>query len=257
MTDLIKKFYDDFAEDYHLIFGDWDASMKRQSNVLDRIIVSHFMQPRQELKVYDCSCGIGTQAIGLALLGYKVHATDLSHKAVSRAEREAQRLGAYLSFGVADFRSLYQVEGKYNIVISCDNSLPHLFNENDLNQALSNIQDKLVCGGLFLASIRDYDQLLQEKPRATLPIVHDDVRGKRIVFQVWDWENEDNIYKLEHFIVRRHGEEWITNSRSTKYRAILRTELSRLLSETGFTDIVWHHPEETGYYQPVVVARRI
>lgn len=82
MSDLIKKFYDDFADDYHLIFEDWDASMKRQSNVLDRIFVNQFKQPRQELKVYDCSCGIGTQAIGLALLGYKVHATDLSHRAV-------------------------------------------------------------------------------------------------------------------------------------------------------------------------------
>lgn len=257
MSDLIKKFYDDFADHYHLIFRDWDASMKRQSNVLDRIFMNHFKQPRQELKVYDCSCGIGTQAIGLALLGYKVHATDLSYKAVIRAEKEAQRLGAYLTFDVADFRSLYQVKGKYNIVISCDNSLPHLLNDSDFNQALRNIWDKLVCGGLFLASIRDYDQLLQEKPQATLPIVHEDNRGKRIVFQVWDWDNEDNIYVLEHFIVRKSGEEWITSSRSTKYRAILRSEISQLLSENGFVDIVWHQAVETGYYQPVVIARKI
>lgn len=132
-----------------------------------------------------------------------------------------------------------------------------MLSEHDLYKAVSNIRDKLVCGGLFLASIRDYDQLLQEKPRVTIPIVHDDNSGKRIVFQVWNWENEDNIYTLEHFIVRRHGEEWVTSSRTTRYRALLRSELSRLLSETGFSDIVWHQPEETGYYQPVVVARSI
>lgn len=173
------------------------------------------------------------------------------------AKQCSERLGAHLTFGVADFRSLYQVEERFNIVISCDNSLPHLLNDNDLHQALSNIWDKLICGGLFLASIRDYDQLLQERPRVTFPIVHDDDRGKRIVFQVWDWENDNNTYTLEHFVIRKHGEEWRTSSRSTKYKAILRSELSRLLSETGFTDIIWHLPEETEYYQPVVTARRI
>lgn len=257
MPDLIKNFYDDFADEYHLIFGDWDTSMKRQSETLDKIFGSYFAQSRRDLKVLDCSCGIGTQSIGLALLGYQVHATDISPAAVSRAIKEAKRLGASLTFGVADFRSLNQVEGKNNIVISCDNSLPHLLSENDLYQALSSIRDKLVNGGLFLASIRDYDQLLREKPRATLPVIHDDDRGKRIVFQIWDWENEDNIYTFEHFIVRKQGEEWTTSSRSTKYRALLRSELSRLLSETGFADIVWYQPEESGYYQPVVVARRI
>jgi glycine/sarcosine N-methyltransferase len=257
MSDLIEKFYDDFADDYHLIFGDWDASIKRQSNVIDKILQIYFNQPRQELKVYDCSCGIGTQAIGIALLGYKVHASDISNKAISRAEKEAKRLGAHLTFGVADFRSLEHVEGKYNIIISFDNSLPHLLNDRDLKQAINNIRDKLVCGGLFIASIRDYDHLLQDKPKATLPIVHDDNRGKRIVFQVWDWEKEDNIYTLEHFIVQKHGKEWITSNRSTRYRGILRSELSRLLAENGFTDIVWYQPEDTDYYQPIVVARRI
>jgi len=112
-------------------------------------------------------------------------------------------------------------------------------------------------GGLFLASIRDYDQLLQEKPRATLPTAYEDNKGKRIVFQVWDWEKDNNIYTLEHFIVKKYGDEWRTVSRSTTYRAILRCELSRLLLEIGFTDMIWHLPEETGYYQLIVTARRI
>lgn len=31
--DSVKRFYDDLADDYHLIFKDWDASIRRQSNV--------------------------------------------------------------------------------------------------------------------------------------------------------------------------------------------------------------------------------
>lgn len=257
MKDSVKKFYDDLAEDYHLIFEDWDTSIRRQGNVLDMIIRNYLDQPRQNMKVFDCSCGIGTQAIGLALLGYHVHATDLSPSAVSRAEKEAQRLGANLTFGVADFRSLNQIQGRFNVVISCDNSLPHLLDDDDLNQALRNICDKLDSGGLFLASIRDYDQLLKEKPRATTPAVYDDHKGKRIVFQAWNWEKDKNIYTLDHFIVRKDRNMWKTDCRSTTYRAILRCELSMILIEIGFTDIIWRLPEETGYYQPIITARKL
>lgn len=257
--DSVRKFYDDLSGDYDLIFEDWDASIRRQSNILNKLIRNYFNQPFRELKLLDCSCGIGTQAIGLALLGYDVHATDLSPSAISRAKKEAYRLGANLTFGVADFRSLKEVSEKFNVLISCDNSLPHLLNDDDLNKALRNIWDKLESGGLFLASIRDYDQLLKEKPRATIPVAYDDHKGKRIVFQVWDWEkdNNNNIYTLEHFIVKKYGDEWRTSSRLTTYRAILRCELSRLLSETGFTDMIWHLPEETGYYQPIITGRKI
>lgn len=255
--DSVKKFYDDLAGDYDLIFKDWDSSIRDQSNVMDKIIRNNSGQSIHDLKVLDCSCGIGTQAIGLALLGYDVHATDLSPEAVSRAQREAQRLGAKLTFGVADFRTLNQIEGKYNIVLSCDNSLPHLLSELDMLTALNSIYDKLSSGGLFFASIRDYDQLLKEKPQATFPAVYDDTKGKRVVLQLWDWEKDNNIYTLEHLIIRKYKNEWRTCSRLTKYRAILRSELSRLLLETGFTDVNWRMPDETGYYQPLVTARKI
>ena len=189
------------------------------------------------------------------MLGYHVHATDISPNAVYRAEREAQRLGANLTFGVADFRLLNnKVEGSFNVVISCDNSLPHLLNNDDLQLALSNILEMLDHGGFFLASIRDYDQLLKEKPRATTPAVYDDHKGKRIVFQVWNWESDKNIYTLDHFVVRKDEDTWRTDCRSTTYRALLRDELSSILIEIGFSEITWRLPEETGYYQPIVTA---
>jgi hypothetical protein len=41
-----------------------------------------------------------------------------------------------------------------------------------------------------------------------------------------------------------------------EYRALLRNELSAILTRAGFTGVHWHRPEETGYYQPVVTAIR-
>src|SRR4051812_32653480 len=99
-----EAFYDGFAPDYHLAYADrWDAAVERQGAVLDRLI--HAAVPDAH-DVLDCSCGIGTQAIGLALRGYAVRGTDLSGGAIARARAEAERLGAPVTFAVADIRDL-------------------------------------------------------------------------------------------------------------------------------------------------------
>jgi len=37
--DTVTEFYDDFAEDYHLDFADWDSSMDHQSMVLNDAVI--------------------------------------------------------------------------------------------------------------------------------------------------------------------------------------------------------------------------
>ncbi|MFC2042124.1 class I SAM-dependent methyltransferase, partial [Chloroflexota bacterium] len=129
-----QRFYDQLSSEYHLIFADWRKSVRWHGDVLDKIIrekagITH-------RTVLDCSCGIGTQAIGLALRGYKVHGTDNSPEAIERARKEASSFGVTASFGVADLRALdREVNGSFDIGISCDNSLPHLLTVDDLFMA--------------------------------------------------------------------------------------------------------------------------
>ena len=40
------------------------------------------------------------------------------------------------------------------------------------------------------------------------------------------------------------------------YRATRREELTRLLRDHGCREVAWKFPEETGFYQPIVVARK-
>lgn len=257
MGQSVLNFYDGLSEDYHLIFKDWDTSVKWHARVIDKVIQEHISKSREEISLFDCSCGIGTQAIGLALLGYNVHATDLSPKAVVRAQREAERLDAVMTFGTADFRTLdKQVNGLFNVIITCDNSLPHLIEESDLLLTIQNISSKLKTGGLFLASIRDYDQLIIERPKLMSSSVVDSEKERRIVFQVWDWHDKNDIYTVNQFIVRGCEESWETTKWSTLYRAISKQELKDVLEETGFVEVIWHMPEETGYYQPIITAIR-
>jgi 2-polyprenyl-3-methyl-5-hydroxy-6-metoxy-1,4-benzoquinol methylase len=257
-SDPVEKFYDHLAADYHLIFADWAASIRRHAESLDRLIQDAGLgTSRGAISVLDCTCGIGTQAIGLAERGYRVHATDLSIEAVRRAEAEARRFGVSVTFGVADVRKLRDhVAETFDVVLSCDNALPHLPADADLQLAAEQIFAAVRPGGLFIATIRDYDRILMEKPHSELPRVIDGPDGRRIVFQVWDWQDDGRTYVTNLFIVCQAGNEWQTSHFATTYRAIRRDELSAVLQQAGFSDVRWRMPEESGFFQPVVTARR-
>lgn len=252
---LNQKFYDELSGDYHLLFEDWDAAIQQQARTLDQLIKKY--ATRKTNTLMDCACGIGTQAIGLAQLGYSITATDLSPKAIERAEQEAQqRQLQNITFTTADFTQLEaSVKGTFDIVIACDNALPHLLTEASMSQALKSILSKINDGGLFLASIRDYDQLISNRPASTLPVVKDNTGQRSIAFQVWDWITS-NTYTVNHFTLKGQGENYETHLRQTTYRAYQRAELSLLMAACGFEAIEWLMPEDSGYYQPIVIARK-
>ncbi|RIX59214.1 class I SAM-dependent methyltransferase [Paenibacillus nanensis] len=256
MKDSTISFYDELSEEYHLIFDDWYQTVLQQGQILDQFICSPRVQFDNKSKtLLDASCGIGTQAIGLARLGYNVTATDISPQSVARGVKEAEKAGVAIHFGVADFRTLQEdVEGEFSIVLSADNAIPHLLTDEDLAAACRNMHAKLSEGGLLIVTIRDYDHHVQQKERATIPRVFDD--GKRVVFQVWDWSNDYKTYTVNHFILIESEGKWNTSVQRTTYRALLRDEFSQILSAAGFDNIDWHMPADSGYYQPIVTARK-
>jgi len=222
---------------------------------LDRLIREETGEA--QMSILDCTCGIGTQAIGLALRGYTVTGTDISMQAINRAKREAESFGVSINFDVADIRNLEKrVSGSFDVVISCDNSLPHLLNDDDLEAAARSISSKLRDNGLFLASIRDYDKILHEKVKSTLPQVFNDVEGRRVVLQVWDWQEDGRNYLFHLFILRETRGDWKVSHYPSHYRGVYRKTLTEILSRADFTGIQWFMPEKTGYYQPVVIAHK-
>lgn len=247
--------YDRLADDYHLIFADWRAGVRRQGQVLDALIRDQLGDGARTM--LDCTCGIGTQAIGLALAGHLVHGTDLSPRAVERAVSEAASFGVSLTTGVADVRRLEAaVAGTFEVVLSCDNSLAHLLTEAELRLAVRNMVAKLAPGGLLLISLRDYDAILTEKPTATLPQRAERDGERHISFQLWTWLDDGASYRFELFTLRERDGEWTIGRYEATLRAIQRTELTAAIEATRCTDVRWHAPEESGYYQPIVTARR-
>ncbi len=255
MADEVREFYRILSDNYHFIFPNWRKSVRRQSDILDNLLRRYLDNNQQT--VLDCTCGIGTQAIGLALQNYVVTATDLSAEEVERAQAEAANFKVDITFGVADVRQLASdVPGTYDAVLSFDNAIAHLQTSDDLALALQQMAAKVAPGGMLLVSLRDYDQTVLDKPRSTTPVVADRDFGRSIVFQVWDWADDDKSYMLNHFTVKQQGERWETVCATSQLRAWQRSEVNEALSTTDLTDKHWLMPDDSGFYQPIIVARR-
>lgn len=253
VSDAIQEFYDGMAESYHLLFRNWEESIARQASVLDGMLAASGVPPGAS--VLDCACGIGTQALGLAARGYHVAASDISGGEIERARREAARMGFAVDFAVADFRRLDEAfSRRFDAVIAMDNAFPHLIDPDDMRLACESVHSRLADGGAFMASIRDYDEALENKPTSPAPAVISTEFGRRIAFQVWDWRGD--VYDFTQYIIVDEGDAPQLRKYSSRYRAVTRSEFTGRLAGAGFVDIAWCMPAETGYYQPIVVARR-
>jgi SAM-dependent methyltransferase len=73
---ITQTFYDHLASQYDKLFQDWQATTQEQALILDRIFAANGFD--KKAKILDCACGIGTQAIGLAAIGYSVTGSDIS-----------------------------------------------------------------------------------------------------------------------------------------------------------------------------------
>lgn len=248
----MTNFYDELAPLYHLIFQDWDSSMARQGEQLQSIINAQWPGHRT---VLDVSCGIGTQAIALAMRGFQVTASDLSPKEVDRAAREAKQRGQDITFSVCDMRGSHVHHGsRFNVVISCDNSVPHLLSDADILIALKQMFACLRPGGGCLLTVRDYEQ----EPRGrniVKPYVVREENGKRYLgFQVWDFEGD--LYDFTMFIIEEDlsSNAVHTHALRSRYYAISTDKLLALMREAGFQQVA--RLDEV-FYQPVLVGTKV
>lgn len=249
----LARFYDQLAADYHLIYADWDASMASQGASLDAMIRARL--GARPASVLDCACGIGTQAIALAMRGHRVTGTDLSAAAVGRAAREAAARGVQLPAAVADMRRLPFGDALFDVVVCADNALPHLLTAEDVHAALTGMRRVLRGGGVLLLSVRPYDEILRSRPRTTLPQLSEASGGRAVTFQVWDWHADGERYDLTLLQVVQDGENWRVEARHATYWALTRRQLMDAVAGAGFSEVEWRTPDESGFFQPVLIAR--
>ena len=250
--DITQTFYDNLASQYDKLFLDWQSTTQEQAVILNQLFSDNGFD--KTARVLDCACGIGTQAIGLASFGYHVTASDISDGEIAEAKERAAKNNVTIRFEHADFCALSETFSEpFDIVIAMDNALPHMLSKSALNAAVQSITNQIVPGGMFVASIRDYDALLMDKPPYSPPYIHKTEKGQRVSFQTWTWD--DDHYKLVQYIIDDEAALQVSKF-DCEYRATRREELTELLLAAGCREVEWKFPEETGFYQPIVIAKK-
>jgi SAM-dependent methyltransferase len=247
----MPDFYDELAPFYHLIYPDWETSMRRQGQALNALLRSRGASPPRT--VLDAACGIGTQSLALAAFGYEVTASDLSPRAVERAACEAAARGLALRTSVADMRQVFDHHRRtFDAVIACDNSVPHLHTDADISRAFEQFFRCTAPGGLCLVSARDYDAI----EKGGLRMVPHGVRqvgGTRyVLFQVWEWEGE-RYHTTMYVIEDPPTAEPAAHAMRSTYYAVSIAKLMDLLRQAGFVEVELIDGE---FFQPVVLGRR-
>ncbi len=250
-----QQFYDDLVSYYDLIFPDWNGSMARQGDALARVIraglgPSAGASPR----VLDAAAGIGTQALPRAARGFRVTARDLSPLAITRLTREAAARGLLLDADVADMRAIgTTVTDRFEAVVCCDNSLPHLLTDADITTAFSQFRGVLVEDGVCVCSVRDYDGI--DRAGTERHEYGERRRGEQ-VFQLWqEWRWTDAMHYDVTFVVEEQTASGpIQRVRTmTQYYAITISRLLELMAAAGFTSC---RRIDDVIYQPVLFGRR-
>lgn len=250
------RFYNDIATHYDLIYEDWESSMSRQGVAIDQLIrreLGSEHQPR-DITVVDASAGIGTQALPLALKGYRVTARDISPAAIARLQREAAQRGLDIPSNVADMRALRSsVSEPFHVVLSFDNSLPHLLTDADLLAAFREFLSVLRPGGILLCSVRDYERI-DRAETSTHPYGTRSRGGVEYrLRQDWTWRDTAH-YDATMVIEEKRADDWREVVRTTMtYYAVSIARLMELMSEAGFVAV---QRDDGALYQPALVGHR-
>jgi SAM-dependent methyltransferase len=246
----VTDFYSRLAPFHHLIFADWSASIARQASALDAVIRARLGEGPK--RVLDVACGIGTQALGLAALGHRVTASDLSPGAVARAAEEARARGLAIDFSVADMRAAHRHHGGgWEVLVCADNSLPHLLSDDEILAALRQFHESLRPGGIALLSVRNYAAMPRTDAVEPYGIREED--GVRtLVLQHRAWEGDQ--YDLTFYIVQdRGGETATTHVLRSRYYAVSTARLLELMHAAGFATA---ERLDGAFYQPLLVGTR-
>lgn len=248
----MENFYDRLSPFYHLIYQDWEASVEKQGQQLAALIRQRW--GRDARSVLDVSCGIGTQSLGLAAQGFEVTGSDLSGKSIARARQEATDRGLDIAFSVCDMRNVAAHHpGGFDVVLSADNSIPHLLSDEEILVALRGMYSRLRPGGGCIVTLRDYDKVERGKEMVK-PYGSKTIDGTRyLIWQVWDFEGDQyalSMYLIEDDLQRAEAKTHVMRSR---YYAVSPNKVLSLMADAGFGNL---ERLDDVFFQPLLVGEK-
>jgi SAM-dependent methyltransferase len=121
---------------------------------------------RSGARVLDCAAGTGQLAVGLALRGFAVVASDASSAMIRRTRTLARCHGVELEAVTCTWSELEHQgwQQDFDAVFCVGNSLAHAAGRADRRRALAAMRHVLREGGLLVVSSRNWERLRAERP---------------------------------------------------------------------------------------------
>lgn len=153
-------------------------------------------------RVLDCAAGTGELAVGLALRGFNVTATDASHAMLERTSALVQKRGVEVHAEVCAWEEL---EGQgwnasFDAVFCVGNSLPHAPGETARRRALAAITSVLGPAGVLVVATRNWEALRARGSRLEVfpRLVHRRGLGGVVIYawtiaEAWEETHEMDI----------------------------------------------------------------
>jgi glycine/sarcosine N-methyltransferase len=219
----------------------WEEDRVQQAIAAERIHLATVLGDGSGKLALDCSCGPGTQAIPLAELGWQVTGIDATPAVLAGARTRAEGMGVIADWGLGDMRQLTGLfsTGTFEVIVSCM-ALDNVLSDEGLLEALHGMHDVLTPTGRCYLRLRDFDHLLEVRPRYEFREERMVPFGRVIRLDDWLYENEQYVVNTWVFLredARKGGYRWDTAAFAYRRRALRKVELKRLLDRAGFSSV--------------------
>ena len=188
-----------------------------ESESRDRITRKHYetvFSGKGIQTLLDVSIGTGSMTLPLADLGIRLSGSDLSQQMLARCQKKCENRCIPITLKCCDFRRVSEeFQEQFDCVASTGNSLGYVSNE-DVLKTLEQMDALVKDGGYIYIDIRNWDMILEKKPRYYLynPSFIGDTRVN--LMQFWDYlpdgcvdfnllytfEQNNRIVQTEHFV---------------------------------------------------------
>ena len=172
---------------------------------------------------------------------------------MERAKSEASERGLSIAFSVADMRRAFDHhQQQFDVVISCDNSIPHLLSDEDIFMAMKQFHKCTRPGGGCIITVRDYENEDLSHQQVKSYGIREEHAVRWLLWQVWD--PHPPTYDVTMYFIQDRGEPTCTTyAYRTTYYAIGIPRLIALMQQAGFDDV---QRLDDRFFQPMIIGTK-